>query len=109
MPDLRRATENTDAAASVKFQLNSGVRHLVPVDRESRAGQISGASQAHAAALREFAEFFFPVGNLNDAANALGEIDSSKAKEIRCHGVWGFHDAKAQIRRINLEFLGDFV
>src|SRR5216684_2074737 len=86
LPDFGRAAENTNATAAVEFQLNSRVRHFVPVNGKSRPGQISGAGQTHAAAFREFAEFFSPSGDLYNSANALGKIDGSEPEEICRHG-----------------------
>src|SRR5713226_5393851 len=87
LADLRRAAENTNAAAAIEFELNSRVRHFVPVDRKPGAGQIGGAGQAHTTALRESAEFLFPAGDFDDAANALGKIDGAEPEEICRYGV----------------------
>src|SRR2546421_7855083 len=59
--------------------------------------------------MRELAEFLFPIGDLDDAANALAKIDGSQAEKVCRQGVWGLNDAEAQIRRVNLQLLGDLV
>src|SRR5260370_33389256 len=109
LPDFRRSAKNRDAAAAVEFELNSRVRHFVPVNGKARPGQISGAGKTYAAALREFAEFLFPIGDLHNATDAFGEIDGSEAEKIRRHGVRRFDYAEPQIRRINLEPLRNLV
>src|SRR5260370_17439209 len=85
------------------------MRHFVPVDGKTGAGQISGASQPYPAAFRKFAEFFLPSGDFDDAANKFCKIDGSKAEEICSHGVWRFHDAEPQVGRVNLELFSDLV
>src|SRR5260370_718477 len=109
LTDLRRTAENAYAAAAVEFELNSRMRHFVPVDGKTGAGQISGASQPYPAAFRKFAEFFLPSGDFDDAANTFCKIDGSKAEEICSHGVWRFHDAEPQVGRVNLELFSDLV
>src|SRR5258708_7753761 len=109
LTDLRRTAENAYAAAAVEFELNSRMRHFVPVDGKTGAGQISGASQPYPAAFRKLAEFFIPVGDFDNAANTVGKIDGPKVEEICSHGVWRFHDAEPQLRRVNLELFGDLV
>src|SRR6266851_9419703 len=109
LSDFRRAAENRNAAAAVEFELNPRVRHFVQVNGKSRPSQISRASQSYAVALREFAEFFFPIGDLDNTANALGKIDGPEAEKIRRDGVRRLDDAKPQICRINLESLRDLV
>ena len=87
MANFGCAAEKRDAAAAIEFQLHSGVRHFVPVNGKSGASQVSGAGQTDAAAFGEFAEFFFPIGDFDDASNALGKIDGSQTEEICRHGV----------------------
>src|SRR5437016_3998796 len=85
------------------------MRHFVPINGKARAGEIGRASEAYTVATRKFAEFLFPIGELDDAANALGKIHGSQAEKICRQSVWGFHDAQSQIRRVNLQLLGDLV
>src|SRR5260370_2203700 len=109
LTDLRRTAENAYAAAAVEFELNSRMRHLVPIHGEPRTSKISGAGQAHTAAFGKFAKFLFPTRHFDDTANALGKIDGAEAEEICRHGVWGFDDAEPQIRRVDFQFLTNLV
>src|SRR5258708_5319093 len=109
LTDLRRTAENAYAAAAVEFELNSRMRHLVPIDGEPRTSKISGAGQAHTAAFGKFAKFLFPTRHFDDTANALGKIDGAETEEICRHGVWGFDDAEPQIRRVDFQFLSNLV
>ena len=61
LADLGRAAERGDAAAAIELQLHAGVRQVVPVDRQARAGEIRRARQADAAAERQLAELVAPV------------------------------------------------
>src|SRR5260370_75359 len=65
----------------------SVISKFLPLNGKSRPDQIRGACQTHAAAFREFAEFFSPSGDLYNSANALGKIDGSEPEEICRHGV----------------------
>ena len=85
------------------------MRHLVPIDGQTSPAQIRGTSQPHAAAFGELAEFVFPVRNPYNSANTLTEIYRAQPQKIGGHLVWSFRDSQAQIRRVDLEFLGDFV
>ena len=85
------------------------MRHFVPVDGEARAREIGGAGDAHAAAFGELAEFFFPIGDFHDAANAFGKIDGAQAEIICGDGIGSFDDAEAQVGGVELEFFGNFV
>ncbi len=87
LSDFRCTAKNADASAAIEFQLNSRMWHFVPVNGKPRASQIGGASQTYAAARWEFVEFLFPIGDFDDAANALSEIDGAEAEEICGNGV----------------------
>ena len=94
MTDFGGAAEEGYAAAAIEFKLHAGVRHFVPVNGQTGAGEIRGAGDAEAAAFGEFAEIFFPVGRFDDAADAFGKIYGAEAKEIRGDGVGGLRDAE---------------
>src|SRR6267142_1164286 len=109
LADFRGAAENGDAAAAVELELNSGLRHLVPVNGKSRPCQVSGTGEPEAAAFGQFPEFLFPVGGFYDAANAFGKVDSTQAEIIGRHRVGRFDDAEAQVGGVDFQFLSDFV
>src|SRR5208282_455907 len=82
LPDFRCACKKRDAATAVEFQLNPGVRHLIPVDREARSRQVAGAGETNAASLRELPKLFFPSRHCHDAPDALFQPDGPQLQEI---------------------------
>src|SRR5262249_1366719 len=90
-------------------QLDSRVRHFVPVNGEPRAGQVGGAGQAHAAALGQFSKFLIPVRRFRHAANALCEVDGSQTQEVCGDGTRSLNDPKAQHGGGDLELVCDLV
>src|SRR6267378_605088 len=109
LSDFGSAAENGDAAAAVELELNSGLRHFVPINGKSRTREIGGTGKSDTAAFGQFSEFLFPIGGFYDAANAFGKIDSTQAKIICRHRVGRFDDAEAQVGGVDFQFLGDFV
>src|SRR5581483_11215450 len=85
------------------------MRHVVPIDGESRAGQISGTGEPDAAPFRKIAEFFIPSGDRNHAPNALGQSYGAEPQIIGRHRIGGLHDAQPEIGRIHRGFLRNFI
>ena len=61
LADLRLAAEDGDAAAAVELELDAGLRHVVPVDRQPGAAQVGAAGEAEAAAGRQLAVALLPA------------------------------------------------
>ena len=99
LADLGGAAEHGDAAAAIELQLHAGVRQVVPVDRQARAGQIRRAREADAAAERQLAELVLPVRSLDDLADALGQSDGADAQVVRGQRVGRRDDAQTAARR----------
>ena len=109
LADLGRAAERGDAAAAIELQLDAGVRHVVPVDRQAGAGEVRRAGEADPAAGRQLAERVRPVGGGGHAADALGEADGADAQVVRRQRVRLLDDAEAEVGGIDGEALGDLV
>ena len=85
------------------------MRHLVPINRQSRAGQISRARQPHAVAFGQLPEFRIPIRNFHQTSKTFRELDGSQSHVIRSHRARCFDDAKPQLGRIDFQFLGNLV
>src|SRR5258708_35483006 len=53
LPYINRAAHHTDAALSIEPQLHARLRHVVPVDRQTRAADIRAASNADSLSVRK--------------------------------------------------------
>src|SRR5579885_1249852 len=85
------------------------MRHVVPINGESRTGQISGTGEPHAAPFRKLAEFFIPSGDRNHATNALGQSYGAEPQIIGRHRIGGLHDAQPDLGGVHREFLRNFI
>jgi len=101
LADLGATAEDRHAARAVELNLHAGVRHLVPVDRESRARQVRAAGQAEALTGWELAEAVLPVGQLHDATDALGQTDAADLHVVRGGRPRLLDDLQPQIGRVD--------
>src|SRR5207247_3485280 len=82
LPDLRRATEDRDAAAAVASQLHARMRHVVAVDRQAGARDVARAREPHAPPARQLAELLLPPRTLDNFRNAVAEAHRSDAQVV---------------------------
>jgi hypothetical protein len=109
LPDLGRAAEHRDLPAAVEQQLHPRLRHLVPVDRQTRAAQIRAAGDPHAAPSGELAMLVLPVRAHHHLADAFGEADRADLEPVRRERVRFGDDIQTEVRGILPELLRYFV
>ena len=109
LADLGRAAERRHAAAAIQLELDGGVRHVVPVNRQARAREVRRAGQSQTAARSELPVSGLPFRGAHDAADALGEADRRDAQVVCRQRVGPFGDAQAKVGGVDLEPLGDLV
>ena len=61
---LGAAAKDCYQSGSIQLQLHPGLRHVVPVNRQTRAGEITTAGETHTMAIWKLAEFPFPTRRL---------------------------------------------
>ena len=109
LADFRGAAERRDATAPIQFELHARVRHVVPVDRQSGAGEIRRAGEADTAAGRELAEPFTPRRRARDATNAFGQSDRADTQVVGGQRLRLFDDAEPKVGGIERQPLGNLV
>src|SRR5439155_11827155 len=70
LPDVGYPAVDRDAAAAVDLELRAGVRHVVPIDRQPGAADVTAQRQANALAELQLAELVVPAARLDHAVDA---------------------------------------
>ena len=109
LADVDRAAEHRDPAAAVDLHHRAGVRHVVPVDREARAGQVRGGREADATPGGQLPELLPPARRLDDAVDALRQAAGRHGEVVHRLLVLGHDRAPAHLRGIEAELRGDLV
>ena len=109
LADFRRATEDRHSPAAVAAQLHARMRHVVPIDRQAGARDVAGAREPDAATLGELAELLLPARACDDLLDARAEAHRADAQIVGGERVWWDECLEAQLRRVELQLLGDLV
>ena len=109
LPELGRAAEHGHLPAAVQQQLHARMRQLVPVDRQAGAAHVGAAGEAEAAAVGLLAIACFPVRAHDNFTDAFGKTGRADAQPVRGERIRLGDHAQAQLRRVELELLGDLV
>ena len=92
MTDVCASAKNSYAATAINFDLHSGMRHFVPVNRQARTAQIRTASQPKTFAQRRSRSPLLESGSLRDFADALTQTVGG-----HCEVVHGFAVVRYQM------------
>jgi hypothetical protein len=85
------------------------LRHVVPINRQAGARQITTASQSNPAAIRKLPELVFPIGSLYNFLNAALQSDRTNGQPIHRQRVGRHEILQAEIGWINAQKLGCLV
>src|SRR6185503_4842736 len=85
------------------------VRHVVPIDRQAGARDVTRAGETHATPLGEFPKLLLPVGPLDDLVDAGAESHRADAQVVGGERVGWDESLEAELRRVELQLLGNLV
>ncbi len=103
LADLRFAAVDGDPARTVEQQLDSRLRHVVPVDRQAGAAQVGAAGEAQPAALGQLAVALAPATAVDHRFDALAQPDRADLEPVGGHGLGVLEVLETQIGRVDAE------
>src|SRR4030095_14447678 len=70
LADIYRPAHDAHAALSIQSDMPSGMRHVVPVDRQPGSADVRAAGNPDALAVRQLLEFVLPIRSLDRLVDA---------------------------------------